>query len=346
MTPDEYLRSLKDQLNAFPPRERAELFEEIASLFESGEEDPHMGREPEERRQKTLAEMGSPEQLGQGLKKVHHPDGWIDYLLVIGPILLDMAVVYSLHLADPAGSQAFRIGFGLACLCLVLIGLRRHSNLLVLTWIEIFATWVISLLASLGQFLVPKVILDPADLRYTMVFTSPDALQVRWFRGLPAGEGIFWLIMFAGAIYLLGWIIWRNRRDWLIVSYALLELIALAGSYAVPLLLHQAGWDKMIEGVKFRSFPAMMVWMDLPILFTLLGFVMWGMLFIAYKRPLRWAALAGYALSAGLQAGVYMYRPSVYALPEYFQLLLLPLAIVVVGWSLERSKKRPSPVIA
>jgi hypothetical protein len=346
MNPDEYMQALRDQLKPFSRQEQEELLEEIGSHFESGEEDAHLGKDLEQRNQKMLAEMGSPEQMGSGFKKVHHPDGWIDYLLVIGPLLLEMFVIYYFHIDAPTRSLAFRISFGLVCLILVVLGLRRRSNLFVLTWIGIFTSWIISILISIGTILVPEINLDPADLRYTMVFRSPESLQVSWFKGLQFGEGIFWLTMFAGAIYLLGWIIWQNRSDRLIVSYAILEFAGLVCSYIVPLFMHQTGWDQQIEGFKFQSLQTMMVWMDTPILFNILSFVMWGILFIAYKRPIRWAALAGLALCSGLENGVYMYRPSVYVLPEYFQLILLPLAIILLGWWVERSKKQRFMVTA
>ena len=108
--------------------------------------------------------------------------------------------------------------------------------------------------------------------------------------------------------------------------------------------MHLTGWDMQIEGFKFQSLQTMMVWMDSPILFDLLSLVMWGVLFIAYKRPTRWVALAGLALCTGLQNGVYMYRPSIYVLPEYFQMILLPLVIVLLGWWVEHSKKQAFPL--
>jgi hypothetical protein len=340
MTPEEYLLALGDELKSFPASERALLLEEIASHLESGEQDPHMGKDAELRRQKTLQEMGGPERLGSGLKKVHHPEGWLDFLLVLLPWLLEWVVLAAFRITDPAASLPYRIGFGLVCLALVLVGLRRRSNLLVLTWISSFTAWILTVLGPIGGLSFPKIVLDPASLQYVMTFSSPAALQVVWFKGLQFGEGIFWLLMFAGALYLLGWTIWRNRSDALIVAYALLVCTSLILGYLVPLLQAQSGWMDRLQGYAFRSFGAMMVWMDTPLVFTLLALVAYGILFIAYRRPLRWTALAGVVLFNGLQQGVHFYRPSLYALPEYFQLLLLPLGIVALGWWLERSKRR------
>ena len=339
MTADEYLQELQDHLKIFSRQEQAALLEEIGSHIESGEEDARMGREKEQRLQKTIGEMGSPEQMGHGLRMVHRPEGWIDYLLVILPILINTFIVNAISVYTPTQSVAFSIGFGLMCLALVLVGIRRHTHLLIVTWISIFFSWALQFIVSTSGYLVPSATVNTAGHGYTITFISASSWQVTWFKDLTPLEAAFWLVMLAGGIYLLGWIIWHNRRDALIVSYAVVPLAVLLCSFLVPPLSYQLGWVRHIEGLGFSSQQSMMFLMSSPVVFGILAFVLLGVLFLASRRTVRWVALAAYVLFAGLQTGYFLYRPSLYALPQYLQSLILPMAIVFLGWWLDKKRK-------
>ena len=67
---EEYLHSLQQHLKDFPAEEQAAIMEEIQSHMESGENDPRMGTNGEQRRDRLMKEMGSPEDLGRGFRSV------------------------------------------------------------------------------------------------------------------------------------------------------------------------------------------------------------------------------------------------------------------------------------
>ena len=75
MTPDEYLKILRDKLKSFSPTDQARLVEEIGSHIESSEEDPSLGKDSVQRRKKLMAELGSPGQMAKGFKVIYQPDG-------------------------------------------------------------------------------------------------------------------------------------------------------------------------------------------------------------------------------------------------------------------------------
>ena len=73
MNAEEYLASLRGQLKGFSEVEQADILDEIAAHIESGAEDPALGANAEERQAHLMSEIGSPEQMGRGLRQVHHP---------------------------------------------------------------------------------------------------------------------------------------------------------------------------------------------------------------------------------------------------------------------------------
>jgi hypothetical protein len=93
MNADEYLEELSRKLKDYPRAQREEFLNEIASHIESGGEDPGQGKDPLEREQRVMAEMGSPEHMEGGLRRVHRRSRWIDLLLVLFALLPLMQMV-------------------------------------------------------------------------------------------------------------------------------------------------------------------------------------------------------------------------------------------------------------
>src|SRR5512142_2656501 len=85
---EEYLRSLQKQLKDFPAEEQAALMDEIKGHIESGENDQRMGSDENDRRDKLTREMGSPEDMGTGFRRIYRPGRLLDYMLIVIPFLL------------------------------------------------------------------------------------------------------------------------------------------------------------------------------------------------------------------------------------------------------------------
>jgi len=194
MTPDEYLQVFRKHLNGFSREIQAALIEEIGSHIESGEEDPRMGKDPAHRRQKLMAELGAPGQLGKGFKRIYQPGKLIDFLLIIIPLLINANLNLLLVSQMPKFPWADVRVIILFHILLVAMGLWRNSILLTLFWLPRIAV------QALGVIL------------FTSSYYGPV-------------QNVSLTIIFAGSIYLLGRIIWHSRRDILIVIYAILPLI-------------------------------------------------------------------------------------------------------------------------
>ena len=88
MNTKNYLQRLQTQLNGFSPEDQAGLLEEIAAHIEEGENDPQLGQLADDRSNRLEQELGSPDDLGRGLRQVHRPRRWWDVLLVLLPTFL------------------------------------------------------------------------------------------------------------------------------------------------------------------------------------------------------------------------------------------------------------------
>ena len=149
MTPQNYLRSLRAQLKGFSAQEQDDLIEEISTHFESGENDPELGKDPQQRRQKVRAEMGSPRQLGNGFRDVHRPGRLVDYLLILIPTLF-IYILLRVFLRRGMVDQAevfIRIPFwySLFCILMLFISFLRRSLYLKLYWMVILGLWAAQL---------------------------------------------------------------------------------------------------------------------------------------------------------------------------------------------------------
>jgi hypothetical protein len=97
-TADTFIEQLSHHLKQFSGVQRQDILDEIASHFEAGQNDPQLGSTPEERKTNLMNEMGSPSELGQGLRNVYRPNRLVDFLLVFIPVYLLFPLVVPLLL--------------------------------------------------------------------------------------------------------------------------------------------------------------------------------------------------------------------------------------------------------
>jgi hypothetical protein len=274
MTPEEYLNQLREQLGSFSPEERSCLLTEILSHIESGEEDPSLGRDPQTRRQRVMAELGSPEQMGSGFKQVHRPNRLLDFLIAFIPSLFLIPLIQSLTLlilGPFAGSEpvyttpllvtSTRVSILVSAL-LILLSLWRRSVWLLLFWIPTIAWYIITLLVY----------------------------EQRW-RSLSGGgvsntfENLIWYGLLVGLVLTFIHLLWRNRGNALLVTFALLPIVmTLTRSLGFPLL-------STTTGLSYAN-PSLTSTPEFILVNQLVSIAWIPLFFIPLNRPVRWLALA------------------------------------------------------
>jgi hypothetical protein len=221
-SPEVYLSRLREQLKGLPAREQADLLEEIASHLESGEADPHLGAE------RVMAELGSPEQLGRGLRGVHRPRRLADLLLALLPgILLSplitagISALYGpLNAWSPMEAHLYlggRVAI-LAAALLALVGKQRRSAELTLFWISGGLGTLLSLMTRERRFI-----------------PGQEAIPGTW------AESLLWYALLIGLCAWLVSVLARRRFDRLLVVFAVLPLLLAAANYSTGQVLLRGG---------------------------------------------------------------------------------------------------------
>ncbi len=264
MTPDEFLQSLRKKLNGFSRSEQADLIEEIGSHIESGEGDSRLGKDPAKRRQNLMSELGSPGQMAKGFRKIYQPGGLIDYLLIAIPFLLNLPINLLLVSLMPKYPWADVRLVMIFHMILIAIGLWRRSILLTLFWV--------------------------ADLTVQLMF-------VLWLYHGPFDklQTIFWYVVLAGLIILLGRMVWQNRGDILIVIFALLPFVM--GLLAVAFRHYVNGNTYAYEPLEIFFFR---IYLIIPNFVWFTEVFILAPFFLVKNRNIRWLSLAVYWLLLGL----------------------------------------------
>lgn len=309
---EEYLRSLRKQLNGFPPDEQAALMEEIRSHIESGENDPRMGKDAGQRAEKLMKEMGSSSDIGNGFKEIYRPNRLVDYLLIALPYTLSLyltAVYMQFRPQYPWMDVRLNVIFDLVVL---LIGLRRRSAIVVLFWINV-------------------------AIMQLMYIVLQGVWQPYWYFGL---QTILWAIVLIALLTLLVRIVWRYRHEALLVTFAILPLSME--------LLGTAVWS--IQPVSYIYNP-----LDCSLLIIFLRMqggnaqlygtlVTMALFCLPSNRGLRWLALALSGLIMGFgREYLFDYQTGTVAMVAlwiYYLYIVMPLAIVGVGWWLDWNRRR------
>lgn len=241
-----------------------------------------------------MAELGSPGQMAKGFKIIYQPDGLIDYLLVAIPLLLNTS--FNLLLVNmmpryPWFDVRVEVLFRLL---LIGIGIWRGSKLLTLAWAPRTAVQIVAMLVlTQGYFL---------------------------------HQSIIWLPALLGVVYLIGRIIWQNRRDALIVIYGLLPLIIGGLGLALYFVPEVQSWPGRIDFSLLQVFSRFSGFLDG------LNIVALAVIFLVKNRNFRWAAVAIY----GLILGSWITAPR----EVLYIWVVLPLVTVLLGLWMDQSLRR------
>ena len=302
---EDYLHSLQKELKGFPPEEQAAMMEEVASHIESGERDESMGRDPDGRSNKLMRELGSPGDMGRGFQSIYRPNRLVDFLLVAVPLVLSLYLTeFYLTLRPQYPWMDIRINV-VFDLLLIAVSYARRSVLLKVFWINF---------AIMQSFFI----------------VLQGVWQPYWYFGM---QTVVWAALLAALLVLYGFIVWQERRDALVMVFALLPLSME--------LLGNGLWN--IEPASYALNPLdrslLIVFLQLQhgnvqLYITLMSMALF---FLASNRDLRWLALLLYGAMIGF-GRVYLFdhetgsHVAFVASWVLYLYALLPLAIVGLGW--------------
>jgi hypothetical protein len=306
MMPDDYLIQLQKELKNFPDEERADLLAEIASHFEAGADDEALGPDAAARQARLAQEMGAPQDLGRGLRGVHRPNGWLDYLLVVAPAFVLFPILGNLFFpADVPSPSAEWLGIRAVIVLSALVllaGVWRRSVPLQLYWISITLADIISLMTR--------------EQRWAL-FSNRAA-------GSPL-ESIFWYAGLAALAYWMAALVRKRGWDLLLLTFAAQPLLLAGANYATVLIAMRANLN--------FNYPN---WAVGPLsLFKAVELVWPALFFIARNRQVRWLGVALSALNVAVLNTVAGWRS-----PLVVAVWVLFTGVAALGWWLDRPDRR------
>jgi hypothetical protein len=259
---EEYIQSLRKQLQGFPAEEQDALIEEIRSHIESGEEDPKLGKDADQRRKRMLDELGSPKDLGRNFKTIYHPNGLIDFLLIFVPYLFYPLLNNFYNNLLPVYQWAdVRLDI-LIHLPLIAIGLWRKSAALTLFWVIVIVNQLF--------FIV---------------------LQTNGYYGI---QSIIWALLLLALLALAGYVIWKYKNDLQILTFGLMSLtMCVLGNVLSTLNLTDYSL-----GTVSRSLVLVYSYVNNMAFYGLMAAM--ALFFLPANRQVRWLGLVLYALVLGL----------------------------------------------
>lgn len=306
MTPEDYLRIFSQQLKGFSPEEQASLVEEIGSHIESHEEDLRTIKDPEERRNKMMSELGSPQEMGKRFKMIYRPDRFVEFLFVAIPYLLYPFV--NVMFQKMFGAEYVVRAEVILYSTLVLIGLWRQSILTTLFWTTMLITQIISMLLVGYAF-------------------------------YGSTQSVLWLAFAVGLIFLLGQIVWQNRNDLLTVVFACLPLMICAYGSAFVLIhpqnagSHLGFLDTLLLDIYMKSGGGGY--------FDYFGHILAiTLFFLVTNRDIRWLALAMFGLIDTFSRYYLNLSDELMLSLVYSFYVFIPLAVVFLGWWVERNSRK------
>ena len=250
-----------------------------------------------------MSELGSPHEMGRRFKMIYRSDRFVEFVLVAIPYLLYPFVNVMLQRMFGAGYvvRAEVLFYSL----MILIGLWRQSILITIFWITMVVSQIISMLLVGYAF-------------YGSV------------------QSILWLTYAIGLLFLLGQIVWQNRNDLLTVLFACVPLLICA--YGSVFLLSPPQYvgsqlgalDRLLLNIYIKSG-----------YFDYFGYIFAiALFFLSTNRDLRWLALAMFGL-INTFSRYYLNLSNDLMPPWVYSLyILIPLAVVLLGWLAERTKRK------
>jgi hypothetical protein len=326
MNINDYLARLQTELKNLSPEEKSLIVEEISSHFDEGQADPVLGIDEISRLDRLENEMGDPQDLARRLKHIHHPNHWLEYLLIVIPevILLPLLFgVISILFSSKGSMQT-----------------TQDS----IYFISIRASIVIQLgLVLIGAFLYKR----NGTLTGLLFWLSSVWLSIfsmcyreeRWMfsgsynQSIPGfAESIFWNLALIGLLIWLSKLLWKTK-DPLWFTFVAIPFLTALGNLTTGQVLISGGFPGGYTIPNWRF-----GWLG----FHQIAVVIWPALFIFPKQRLfRWFALlvntTPYALMNLIASSRYPYLIAIWS---------LPIVLVVANWIFDSTLlKDKSPLI-
>ncbi len=314
---EEYLESLRKELGSFSPAEQVALLEEIRSHLDAGKQDPGMGSNPEERRSRTMNELGSPKGLARQFRDLYRPDRMLDYLLILIPFPLHSYVsLFYINIVMPRYAGGALL---LDAILHLLLGLWRRSAPVTLFWSAI----------AIAQLSI-----------VTGGLYSYYGIQT-----------VFWAVVLLGAIYLAGNVLWKHRDDPLLVAFGLvtvgmsvlagvIDTLAMTRPFALSIwrggsLLAEYGANGFLDRSLLQAYIHVG---DMSEFYAILALAVF---FLPSNREIRWFALglAGLILGLGHQFLFDGWQKHLMAPWVYMAWVMIPILIALLGWWVERLRR-------
>jgi hypothetical protein len=318
MKADDYLERLRSRLSGFSEEERSEILEEIADHISEAQSDPKFGQD---NREKLLAELGSPDELGVRLSGIHHPRMWLEYILIILPALFFsqilsalIALTFPYDSAPTAGTLGVYLGIRLTIIAQLVFSFLGYKLFKQQRLITGHLFWVSSVWLTI----------------FSMCFR-----EKRWFPSSQFNQSvigiagsIFWSLVLVSLLFWLTKVLWTLKDPQYFVLVAIPFFTAL-GNLSIS--------QKMVEGgfpIGYNLSTWQLAWFGLH----QLARALWpAMLIFSKNRSIRWVGLLVYAAPLLLMNLV---ASSHY--PYLMAIWSIPILLVAFSWLYESIVKSPT----
>jgi len=323
----EYINHLNSELRGFSPQEKAVFIEEVTAHIEEGQADIQFGHDAQERNQKLKVEMGSPNDLGRRLKEVHHPNRWINFLLVFIPsevlmFLLLLILTIALSNLEPINSSyaskpylmaAIRSSFILSILMVIIAKQRRSISVLF--------------------FWLPQAIITA----FLLLFREKRWLPQSPFNTNLAGimESLFWLILLVILVSWLVYMLWVNRHNPLLIVLALIPFLITVGNMTLKSYISTGFFP---GGYQLPNWNVIVIY-GFPLGLYQISVIIWPLLFYVFRnQQVRWIGLFFYAVPLSL-----MNLVASSSSPLLVVIWIVPFLIVIIGWLIDMMRHTHQP---
>lgn len=326
MNVKDYLFRLQTELRGLSSEEKSLIVEEISSHIHEGQTDPNISDDEIKRLEQLSIEMGNPEDLGRRLKHIHHPNHWLEYLVIIIPEVFLLPLVYGVISVlfasngsiETAQDQLLYISIRTSIviqMCLVIVGLFLYIRQGTLTGLLF---WLSSGWLSIFSMCYREE---------RWIFSGSYNQSIAGF-----AESIFWNLALIGLLIWLSKLLWKTK-DPLWFTFVAIPFLTALGNLTTGQVLISGGFPGGYPLPDWRF-----GWFG----FHQIAAVIWPAVFIFPKsRIIRWFALL---INAAPIAIMNLFASSRY--PHLIAIWALPIVLVMVNWAFDLINLKEKPQIS